>query len=90
MPSRDRKAEVFEAAVEALKEKILEACDPREMSPEIEGADYLMVIGATYSQLIRIHIELLAEHDEAFAREIIEAHEKDLMQLRSDKGWLQG
>jgi hypothetical protein len=78
----------FDRAAELLQEKILAACEPGE-DQNIEGPRFIYLLGAVFSRLACMQVSFMAEHGEPdVARQIVEACEADLIDLRKKFGWL--
>lgn len=79
----------FVRVTTAMREKALAACEPSESS--LKGPDHVFAMGAVFAELALIHITFFAEKGMAdFARELVEAMEADLIEIRRKNGWLNG
>lgn len=79
----------FEEVTTAMRTRVLDACDPGIEG--LSGPDHILAMGAVFGDLVRMNISFLAAHDQrAFARQVLEAMEADLIELRKENGWLDG
>lgn len=88
MIKRGEMSSQFDTEAAALVQRLFVACNPEEFGADLTQQQYMMVIGAALTHSIAVHVEFLAQFDKDFARQVLEAHEADLVQLRIDHGWM--
>jgi hypothetical protein len=82
-----RKDDEFGRAMISMRDAVLRACKPDGSS--LDGPGHVLAMGAVFCELVTLNIGFLVSTGQSdLAREVLEAMESDLMDIRRANGWL--